>query len=76
MHYPDMQIVALGDQIEAFPNILGEVVAIISDSAYLDGYPSSEWAHFESGLLVKMSNGALVRFADTQSTFKLISRMI
>lgn len=74
MRYPDGQQILLGDFIEVFPGLNGRVVCLLEENLYEEGFLAEEWSFLKTGVLIKMSNGALAAFPDTDQHFNLLKR--
>jgi hypothetical protein len=65
LHYPDGQVVLLGDVV-SFVNDRGVVVGLIESRSFLPPYSAGGWTDKDTGLLVRTDRGALVQFADDE----------
>ena len=74
MKYPDGQPVALGDVIELYPGLCGEVVCSLDDRQFSVLYSEKDWSHLKKGILVKSDKGGLVHFDQPEASFRLCSR--
>jgi hypothetical protein len=62
--YADGSEVRLGDRVRIRNGEIGVIVASVDTDEFSAEYPKNEWAHLETGVLVRTEKGALVRFAD------------
>ncbi len=74
MQYPDGQRVALGDIIELYPGICGQVVCSLDDKQFSSVCSEPDWAHLEKGILIKSDKGGIVHFEQPEASFKLCRR--
>jgi len=61
MKYLDGTDVLLGDKVRFSNGDCGEVVFSIDTNEYSKEFPEHEWSYLKTGIMIRTSNGALVR---------------
>jgi len=73
MTYADGQQVRLGDRVDLGGHE-GEVVAIIHEAAYADGFSHGAWAYLGSGVLVRFEAYGLIHYRAPEDDLVLLAR--
>ena len=64
MHYPDGQLVCVGDVVTIDRTHQGTVVACIEEGRYLPPHSKEQWGYLERGVMIDTSYGGLVHYPD------------
>ncbi|MGE3622828.1 MAG: hypothetical protein AB7H77_02990 [Bdellovibrionales bacterium] len=74
MHYPDGQMIMLGDHIRIGAHQPGTVVVLLNDNLYASGYSAQEWQSRGTGLVVNSPSTGDVYYRQAEKDFVLVNR--
>lgn len=64
MKYPDGSDARLGDRVRIVNGDTGVIVASMDTNEYSPEYPTENYAHLQTGILILTDKGALVRLEE------------
>jgi hypothetical protein len=74
MKYTNELDILLGDHVRLDSDMVGVVVAVISEGIYSDEYTSEDWSYLKEGVLVLSDRIGVIHYLDASNDLDFIER--